>query len=87
MPSPFELQEPRSAGALLPAPPIPMDKVAIAAKVSKARVYSHFQDKENLFMIVQEMLHGRDILPMDRDRLIDTLVELVVLADSPERSR
>ncbi len=29
------------------------------------------------FMIVQEMLHGRDIIPMERDRLIDTLIELI----------
>lgn len=30
------------------------------------------------FMIVQEMLHGRDILPMERDRLIDNLIDLIV---------
>ncbi len=29
------------------------------------------------YMIVQEMLHGADILPMERDRLIDTLVHLI----------
>jgi AcrR family transcriptional regulator len=29
------------------------------------------------YMIVQEMLHGKDIVPMERDRLIDTLIELV----------
>lgn len=29
------------------------------------------------FLILQEMLHGKDILPMERDRLIDTLVRLV----------
>lgn len=27
------------------------------------------------FMIVQEMLHGKDIVPMERDRLINTLVD------------
>ncbi len=33
-----------------------MDKVAAAAGVSKATVYSHFQDKENLFRaIIQQM--------------------------------
>ncbi|MBC7883558.1 MAG: TetR/AcrR family transcriptional regulator [Anaerolineae bacterium] len=30
------------------------------------------------FLIVQEMLHGKDIVPMERDRLIDTLVNLIV---------
>ncbi|MBW4471960.1 MAG: TetR/AcrR family transcriptional regulator [Stenomitos rutilans HA7619-LM2] len=31
------------------------------------------------FLIVQEMLHGKDILPMERDRLIATLVNLIVV--------
>ncbi|MGK7887710.1 MAG: TetR/AcrR family transcriptional regulator C-terminal domain-containing protein, partial [Leptolyngbyaceae cyanobacterium] len=30
------------------------------------------------FVIVQEMLHGREVLPMERDRLVDALVDLVV---------
>ena len=30
------------------------------------------------FLIVQEMLHGEDIVPMERDRLIETLVSLIV---------
>jgi TetR/AcrR family transcriptional regulator, regulator of autoinduction and epiphytic fitness len=30
------------------------------------------------FTIVQEMLHGRDIVPMERERLIDTLVNSIV---------
>jgi TetR/AcrR family transcriptional regulator of autoinduction and epiphytic fitness len=30
------------------------------------------------FMIVQEMLHGRDILPMERDRLVNGLVDLML---------
>ena len=30
------------------------------------------------FLIVQEMLHGKDIVPMERDRLIDTLVDSIV---------
>ncbi len=29
------------------------------------------------YMIVQEMLHGADLLPMQRDRLIDSLVDLI----------
>lgn len=30
------------------------------------------------FLIVQEMLHGRDIVPMERDRLVENLVSLIV---------
>jgi TetR/AcrR family transcriptional regulator, regulator of autoinduction and epiphytic fitness len=30
------------------------------------------------FLIVQEMLHGKDIVPMERDRLINTLVDSIV---------
>ena len=30
------------------------------------------------FIIVQEMLHGKEIVPMERDRLIDTLVDSLV---------
>ena len=30
------------------------------------------------FLIVQEMLHGKDIVPMERDRLIDTLVNSII---------
>ncbi len=30
------------------------------------------------FIIVQEMLHGKDIIPMERDRLIDNLVATIV---------
>ncbi len=30
------------------------------------------------FLIVQEMLHGEDIVPMERDRLVKTLVSLIV---------
>ncbi|MBW4661141.1 MAG: TetR/AcrR family transcriptional regulator [Drouetiella hepatica Uher 2000/2452] len=29
------------------------------------------------FLIVQEMLHGKDIVPMERDRLITNLIELI----------
>jgi hypothetical protein len=31
------------------------------------------------FMIVQEMLHGKDIMPMERDRLVKNLVNLIVV--------
>jgi TetR/AcrR family transcriptional regulator, regulator of autoinduction and epiphytic fitness len=34
------------------------------------------------FEIVQEMLHGRDIVPMERDRLINNLVDSIV-SNSP----
>ncbi len=30
------------------------------------------------FLIVQEMLHGKDIMPMERDRLVENLVNLIV---------
>jgi TetR/AcrR family transcriptional regulator, regulator of autoinduction and epiphytic fitness len=37
-----------------------MDRVAIAAKVSKATVYSHFQDKEGLFIaLIQHLVEGK----------------------------
>jgi TetR/AcrR family transcriptional regulator of autoinduction and epiphytic fitness len=29
------------------------------------------------FLIVQEMLHGKDLMPMERDRLVDNLVNLI----------
>jgi hypothetical protein len=29
-------------------------------------------------MIVQEMLHGKDIMPMERDRIVDGLIDLIV---------
>lgn len=35
------------------------------------------------FMIVQEMLHGKDILPMERDRMIDSLIGMIVDGRSP----
>lgn len=35
------------------------------------------------FMIVQEMLHGKDILPMEHDRLIDNLIHLIMGTHSP----
>lgn len=33
------------------------------------------------FLIVQEMLHGKDLMPMERDRLINNLVGLIVDID------
>jgi TetR/AcrR family transcriptional regulator, regulator of autoinduction and epiphytic fitness len=30
------------------------------------------------FTIVQEMMHGKDIVPMERDRLIDSLIDLII---------
>jgi TetR/AcrR family transcriptional regulator, regulator of autoinduction and epiphytic fitness len=30
------------------------------------------------YVIVQEVLHGRDILPMDHDRFVDGLIDLIV---------
>lgn len=34
------------------------------------------------FLIVQEMLHGKDIMPMERDRLIDNLINLITEGQS-----
>ncbi|MBG1240577.1 TetR/AcrR family transcriptional regulator [Nostoc sp. NZL] len=36
-----------------------MDRVAVAAGVSKATVYSHFQDKEGLFKVLLEQLTSK----------------------------
>ncbi|MBD2773889.1 TetR/AcrR family transcriptional regulator [Iningainema tapete] len=33
------------------------------------------------FILVQEVLHGKDIVPMERDRLIDNLINLIVVND------
>ena len=30
------------------------------------------------FLIVQEMLHGKDIVPMERDRIIDSLIQMIL---------
>ncbi len=30
------------------------------------------------FMIVQQMLHGQDILPMERDRIVDNLIQMII---------
>ncbi len=31
------------------------------------------------FLIIQELLHGKDILPMQRDRLMDGLIDLITI--------
>lgn len=36
------------------------------------------------FTILQEMLHGQDILPMERDRLIDNLINLITINQIPK---
>ena len=41
-----------------------MDRVAIAAKVSKATVYSHFQDKESLFVALIQRLVEQKFRPV-----------------------
>lgn len=30
------------------------------------------------FLIVQEMLHGKEVIPMEGDRLVDALIELII---------
>lgn len=35
------------------------------------------------YVITQKLLHGEDLIPMERDRLIDTLVHLIVTAQHP----
>ena len=49
-----------------------MDRVAMAAGVSKATVYSHFQDKEGLFTaLIEQLVQGkfRSLFNSDADRL------------------
>ncbi|MEH2303666.1 MAG: TetR/AcrR family transcriptional regulator [Nostoc sp.] len=41
-----------------------MDRVAVAAGVSKATVYSHFQDKEGLFKVLIEQLASKKFNPI-----------------------
>lgn len=38
------------------------------------------------FTIIQEMLHGRDILPMESDRLIDNLINLLTINQIPKNT-
>ena len=45
-----------------------MDKIAKAAAVSKATVYSHFGDKENLFnAVIQDLVKDKFLTVMDLD--------------------
>jgi TetR/AcrR family transcriptional regulator, regulator of autoinduction and epiphytic fitness len=37
------------------------------------------------FMIVQEMLHGKDLMPMERDRLVNNLVHLITSNQTKEK--
>ncbi|WP_017317722.1 TetR/AcrR family transcriptional regulator [Mastigocladopsis repens] len=36
------------------------------------------------FILVQEVLHGKEILPMERDRLIDNLIDLLTINQTPK---
>lgn len=52
-----------------------MDRVALAAKVSKATVYSHFQDKEGLFIaLIQHLVEGKfqSIFKLDDTDVLQT---------------
>lgn len=58
-----------------------MDRVAIAAKVSKATVYSHFQDKETLFVaLIQQLVEQKfqAVLGGADDQLMQTAPEIVL---------
>lgn len=50
-------------------------KLKVADPEATARV---FMGALAHFIIVQEMLHGRDIMPLECDRLVETLVNLIV---------
>jgi AcrR family transcriptional regulator len=58
-----------------------MDRVAIAAKVSKATVYNHFQDKESLFIaliqrLVEQKFHS--IFGVAEDEMLQTEPQIVL---------
>jgi len=58
-----------------------MDRVAIAAGVSKATVYSHFQDKEGLFTaLIQRLVEGKfhSIFDPVDDQVLQTAPEIVL---------
>jgi TetR/AcrR family transcriptional regulator, regulator of autoinduction and epiphytic fitness len=60
-----------------------MDRVAIAAKVSKATVYSHFQDKESLFTaLIRRLVEQkfRTLFPVENAQLLQTAPEIVLRA-------
>lgn len=58
-----------------------MDRVAIAAGVSKATVYSHFQDKEGLFTaLIQRLVEGKfhSIFDPANAQVLQTTPEIVL---------
>lgn len=58
-----------------------MDRVAIAAGVSKATVYSHFQDKEGLFTaLIQRLVEGkfRSIFDFANAKVLETAPEIIL---------
>jgi len=58
-----------------------MDRVAIAAGVSKATVYSHFQDKEGLFTaLIQRLVEGkfRAIFDLANAKVLQTAPEIIL---------
>lgn len=58
-----------------------MDRVAIAAGVSKATVYSHFQDKESLFTaLIQRLVEGkfRSIFDLANEKVLQTAPEIIL---------
>ncbi len=58
-----------------------MDRVAIAAKVSKATVYSHFQDKEGLFIaLIQHLVESkfRSIFDTDNADVLQASPQIVL---------
>ena len=58
-----------------------MDRVAIAAGVSKATVYSHFQDKEGLFTaLIQRLVEGkfRSIFDLANEKVLQTAPEIIL---------
>ena len=58
-----------------------MDRVAIAAGVSKATVYSHFQDKEGLFTaLIQRLVEGkfRSIFDLTNEKVLQTAPEIIL---------
>lgn len=58
-----------------------MDRVAIAAKVSKATVYNHFQDKESLFIaLIQRLVEQKfqSILGAADDQILQIAPQVVL---------
>ncbi len=60
-----------------------MDKVAKTAKVSKATIYSHFGDKENLFnMVIQDLVQDKfnTIMSLEKPQLLEQDPKIVLSA-------